>query len=1016
LVAKIYDTLTLKIFIEMTKYLLSICLTFLLFSCNSGHQKLSLTEYQALTDDERRSTEYALEGIDLEDKELELTLFASEPMVHNPTNMDIDAKGRVWVCEGYNYRNKLNPKNKYDEKGDRILILEDTTGDGKADKSTVFYQGEDINSALGIAVFGNRVFVSRSPYVFVFTDVDGDDVPDKKEILFEGIGGEDHDHGMHSFTFGPDGKLYFNHGNAGNGMLTNKGRMLYDKQSKVIRGDGKPYREGMVYRTDMDGSNVEALGWNFRNNYELAVDSYGLMWQSDNDDDGNRGTRINYVMDYGNYGYKDEMTGSDWRTRRVNMEDSIPLRHWHLNDPGVVPNVLQTYAGSPTGIIVYEGNLLPEKYHNQMIHTDAGPNIVRAYPVEKQGAGYSAKILNLLSGANRDNWFRPSDLTVAPDGSLFISDWYDSGVGGHAVADSERGRIYRVAPKGHSLAKPKPDFETINGNIKALQSPNVATRYIAWNYLHDKGADAEAALVKLWESKDSRMRARAFWLLSKLPEKGLDYVKAAAKDNDENIRIAAVRAARELKVDFSDMYLELAADNSIQVKREVALAIRYQNKPNIWLKLADSYDGKDRWYLEALGISSEGQWDQYLNKYLIAKGNAWQDSQASKDIVWRSRSSRTLDLLGQVITNEPLDSKWKYYRAMDFQNTGDKNSILLNLLAVAKDKAEKVVIFRQLDIANLKDYPKLVDEMASFLGDLNTEDFLEITSKFELKNQKDRLVEILRTDEDNRNIQMAVNTFLKLYGITEVKKLCKDSDLAKAVNATERFGAVDSKEITNLLIELFQDKKLDLELRNEAMLAMNGWDSESKLWELIKSNKVPNDVMDIAKNLMMGTWHQDIRAKASDFFGEDEASTIDVKKLMSMKGDVTSGSQTFKVLCSSCHMVRGKGVDFGPGLSEIGGKLSKEGLYNALLNPSEGIGFGYETHNIKLKDGTEFQAIITSKTENKVNVKLLGQSSLTSYTLKEVESISQLKVSLMPKFLFEEKQLVDLVGYLSSLK
>ena len=1011
-----YNTLTQKIFIEMTKSVLAICLTSLMLSCNYNHQKLSLSEYQSLTDEQKRSVEYALEGIDLEDKDLELTLFASEPMVHNPTNMDIDAKGRVWVCEGYNYRNKLNPKNDYNTKGDRILILEDTTGDGKADKSTVFYQGEDINSALGIAVFGNQVFVSRSPYVFVFTDLDGDDVPDKKEILFEGIGGEDHDHGMHSFTFGPDGKLYFNHGNAGNGLLTSKGRVLYDRQGKVIRTDGKPYREGMVYRAEMDGSNVEALGWNFRNNYEVAVDSYGLMWQSDNDDDGNRGTRINYVMDYGNYGYKDEMTGSDWRTRRVNMEDSIPLRHWHLNDPGVVPNVLQTFAGSPTGIIVYEGDLLPKKYHNQMIHTDAGPNIVRAYPVEKQGAGYSAKILNILNGANRDNWFRPSDLTVAPDGSLFISDWYDSGVGGHAAADLDRGRIYRVAPKGHTLEKAKPDFETIEGNIKALQSPNMATRYIAWNNVHNKGADAEPALGKLWESKDSRMRARAFWLLSKLPENGSDYVRKAAKDKDESIRIAAVRAARELKGDFSDLYLELAADESIQVKREVALAIRYMDKAEVWLKLVESYDGKDRWYLEALGISAEGQWDQYLNKYLIAKGNSWQDNQASKDIVWRSRSSRTLDLLGQIISAEPLNSKWKYYRAMDFQKTGDKNSILLSLLASAKDKAEKVVIFRQLDIANLKEYPKLVEEMDSFLGDLNTEDFLEITSKFELKKQKARLVDILRTNEDNINIQSAANTFIKFYGIAEVKSLCRDSDIAEAKKAIQRFGAVDSKEMTNLLIELFQDKKLDLEFRKEAMLAMNGWDSETKLWELIKANKVPEDVMDIAKDLMMGTWHQDIRAMATDLFGKGEAIKIDVKKLLATKGDVASGAETFNVLCSSCHMVKSKGVDFGPGLSEIGGKLTKDALYNALLNPSEGIGFGYETQNIKLKDGTEFQAIVTSKTETNVNVKLLGQSSQTSYPLKEVESIKQLNVSLMPKFPFEEKQLVDLVEYLSSLK
>ena len=81
---------------------------------------------------------------------LQVGLFASEPMFSNPTNMAIDSRGRIWVCEAYNYRNQLNPKNPVKEEGDRIMILEDTDGDGAVDKSKVFYQGTDVNAALGI--------------------------------------------------------------------------------------------------------------------------------------------------------------------------------------------------------------------------------------------------------------------------------------------------------------------------------------------------------------------------------------------------------------------------------------------------------------------------------------------------------------------------------------------------------------------------------------------------------------------------------------------------------------------------------------------------------------------------------------------------------------------------------------------------------------------------------------------------------------------------------------------------
>ncbi|HCN83921.1 MAG TPA: dehydrogenase, partial [Sphingobacteriaceae bacterium] len=390
-----------------------------------------------LTTAQKRLPENALKGLTVAPG-LRVQTMATEPMIINPTNIDVDERGRIWVLEAYNYRFVIN-SNAPNPKGDRIMILEDKDGDGKAETSKVFYQGPEINAPLGIAVLGNRVLVSQSPYVWAFYDDNGDDVADRKEIVFQGVGGEQHDHGMHTFTFGPDGKLYFNFGNAGITLKDKNNNVVLDQDGDEI--GPKKYQEGMVFRSDPDGSNVECLGYNFRNPYEPAVDSYGTIWQSDNDDDGNKGVRINYVMEYGNFGFKDEVTTAAWRTDRVNLESTIPLQHWHQNDPGVMPNLLQTGAGSPTGILVYEGSALPLQFQNQMIHTDAGVNVVRAYPVKKSGAGYTSEIVNILNGTN-DQWFRPADVCVAPDGSLIVADWYDPGVGGHRVGDLQRGRIY----------------------------------------------------------------------------------------------------------------------------------------------------------------------------------------------------------------------------------------------------------------------------------------------------------------------------------------------------------------------------------------------------------------------------------------------------------------------------------------------------------------------------------------------------------------------------------------------
>ncbi len=171
----------------------------------------TLFVYDSLSEKEKRFPEFAVAGLDVAEG-LEATLFASEPTISNPTSIDVDHRGRVWVCDSYNYRPTIHGEAKTRSKqdrlaGDRILILEDTDGDGKSDVTKVFYQGPELDAPLGICVIGNRVIVSQSPYVWLFTDDDGDDKADRKEIIFRGVSGARHDQGIHSFVFGPDGKV-----------------------------------------------------------------------------------------------------------------------------------------------------------------------------------------------------------------------------------------------------------------------------------------------------------------------------------------------------------------------------------------------------------------------------------------------------------------------------------------------------------------------------------------------------------------------------------------------------------------------------------------------------------------------------------------------------------------------------------------------------------------------------------------------------------------------------------------
>lgn len=1005
--------------------LLLICFTAVFLWAAAGCQNQN-EQYEQLNDEEKRSAEHALAGIEIRE-DLETALFAAEDMLVNPTNMDIDAEGRVWVTEGYNYRPSLNPENPTKSDGDRILILEDTDGDSRADTSKVFYQGNDINAALGIMVLDDRVIVSCSPHVFVFYDTDGDDKADKKEVMFSGVGGEQHDHAIHAFVFGPDGKLYFNFGNEGQVLKDAEGNIIKDPFGNEVTDDGDPYRQGMVFRSNRDGSNVEVLAHNFRNNYELAVDSYGTLWQSDNDDDGNKGVRINYVMEYGNYGYRDEITGAGWRTRRTGMAEDIPTRHWYQHDPGVIPNLLQTGAGSPTGILVYEGELLPEVFHNEMIHADAGPNVIRSYPVEKDGAGYSAEIVNILKG-NKDQWFRPSDVTVAPDGSIFVADWYDPGVGGHQMGDQQRGRIFRIAPDASSYEVPEFVLSTPGGAISALKNPNLNARARAWLKLRDWGPKAELALVNLWDSDNPQYRARALWLLSKLEDKGVDYVDQALADNNPDIRITGLRATRQLDVDIIPYVRQLVDDPSAQVRREAAIALHHNESPKateLWKQLAIQHDGNDRWYLEALGIGAASQWDRFFGAWLDDVGDNW-NTGAGRDIVWRARADAALPMLAEIITDPEInvENKPRYFRVFHFHFSEKKDELISILQSDLQNQQQlNVMALKQMDRSALEDSPivetKLDEALQSTKG---TQQYLDLVEKFELDTQGQELLTLAKTYPDSALGIRASQLLLTYNGVNPVKSALETAGDEEKETILTVLGNTSTQESVTLLEEYFLDENNQLAMRRDAVKAMGlSYTGELRLVTLAKSGIIPDSLKSAAGEALSDSWRGDIRELARTLTGERQAEQTDlppITELASKTGEPASGKEVFEQSCQICHRVNGQGTEYGPALSEIGAKLPKDGLYDAILNPNSGISFGYEGYTLTLDDGTKVTGIIQSETESEIALVTPGGYSV-DYSKSEIASREEMDRSLMPENLhssMSQQELVDLVEYLSTLE
>src|SRR5690606_37831118 len=211
-----------------------------------------------------------------------------------------------------------------------------------------------------------------------------------------------------------------------------------------------------------------------------------------------------------------------------------------------------------------------------------------------QGAGYGGRIEPILTGAE-DEMFRPVDVAAGPDGSLFVADWYDPGVGGHNVGDLGHGRILRVAPAGESGYRvDEADLSGAEGAAAHLSDPNHARRYLAMERLRALGVEAEPALRRLWESGTAEQRARALWLLAELPESGDRYLDEALGHSDADLRITALRVGRRTGGDVVALAERLASDPSVAVRREVALSLRGVDAgaaAPIWAELAAQHDG-----------------------------------------------------------------------------------------------------------------------------------------------------------------------------------------------------------------------------------------------------------------------------------------------------------------------------------------------------------------------------------------------------------------------------------------
>ena len=946
-------------------------------------------------------------------------LSAGEPLVHQPVAFTIDRRGRLWVAEAYTY-----PKRADDGEGkDKIVILEDTDGDGTFEKRKVFI--ENLNLISGLELGFGGVWVGAAPYLMFIPDENEDDIPDSAaqqvsssplafpkdvpagaKVLLDGFGWQDTHETLNSFIWGPDGWLYGCHG-----VFTH---------SKV----------GVPGTPDAERQPFNAGVWRYhpiKHKFEVFAHGTSNPWGVDFNDRGQafitacviphlwhmiQGGRYHRQggQHFNPHTYDDIKTIADHLHYVGNLRDHA----WWGHEPKAPSDTLAAGGGhAHCGAMIYLGDNWPTKYRNQIYMHNVHGNRINECALEQVGSGYVGHRAPDTMLAN-DHWFRGINLKYGPDGSVYLIDWYDKNACHRMnpeIWDRTNGRIYNISygnKPGNSSSNVTASLAKLNSGraedlVELLTHPNEWFVRMSRRRLEELSAKPAASTTSASQALKTQFQAassieqklRTLWTLHSIGQADSEWLfplLSVTGEGSEYLRAWAIQLEledRSVSERVLNRLAEMAKnDPSPVVRLYLASALQRLPESQRWSisegLLSHASDATDHnlplviWYgveplveadpQRAIKLAQSSKID-LVSRYIVRRASA---------------ATASLEQVVQWLSNEKnLETQRKILEELRQAFEGRVNVPQPNAWIVAYEALSKhsdEAIRQHVDqVAIAFGDKRILPRMRSVLSD----------TKAPLEKRQVALNLLVKGRDPD-----AVPVFLAVLS---------DADLRGA--ALRALGAYDDSKVPPAILSKYADLT-DSEKRDAINTLVGRPVFAAKLFDAIEKGGVPRtDVHAYHVQQLLGFKDEALSKRITSVWGEIRATATDKMEVIAKHkaslpasrirlADLSNGRRLFVKSCGSCHVLFGEGGKIGPDITGSN-RANLDYLLENILDPSAIVGKDYRMTVIETKDGRVVSGLLQKETDSAVTLRTINDSVIIAKSDIEERKLSEL--SLMPE-------------------